>query len=242
MFRKRRFNQNFPRNTEKRRLKGEQKAIIEQKLTKKTKGFGIKLQKLENEKNKIRERFDKKISLATKTAEAKVRREVSLQLKSKMHESVKKEVEKATANTQKNLFRATQTIEATRKQMLTLRAQNVKQQDRIRNLETQLQNQTTPQLEGLLYEDKLMEALKKDFPQDKFTHTGKGGDILHEIMLEQAASGVIIYECKRVSQWNSGHVEQAFNAKIQRKADFAILVTNAAKKGSGGFFIERGVI
>jgi len=52
--------------------------------------------------------------------------------------------------------------------MSTLQQQNLKQQDRIKNLETQLQNHTTPQLEGLLYEDKLIEALQKDFPQDKY--------------------------------------------------------------------------
>ena len=32
------------------------------------------------------------------------------------------------------------------------------------------------------------------------------------------------------------------SAKVKREADFAILVTNAPKKGSGGFFVEKGVI
>ena len=228
--------------TEKKKLKAEQKNIIEQKIAEKTKSYDVKFQKLEGEKNRLKDKFDKKIAAAVKTAETRARKEINQQLKGKMQESIKKEVERATTKTQKSLFRATQTIDATRKQMGTLQAQNSKQQDRIKNLETQLKNQTTPQLEGLLYEDKLIEALQKEFPKDKFTHTGKGGDILHEVIFEKAVRGIIIYECKRVGHWNSKHAEQAFNARVQRKADYAILVTNAAKKGTSGFFIEKNVI
>lgn len=228
--------------TEKRRLKSEQKDIIEQKLSAETKKYDTKLQKLENERNKLKKGFEERISVAVKNAESKARKEINRELKSRMQDSIKKEVEKVTAKTQKNLFKATQTINATRKQMSTLQAQNLKQQNRISNLETQLKNQTTPQLEGLLYEDKLMEALKKDFPNDNFTHTGKGGDILHEVIHNKKPSGLIVYECKRVSHWQSAHAEQAYNARIQRKADYAVLVTSASKKGASGFFIEKGVI
>lgn len=228
--------------TEKKRLKAEQKNVIEQKLAEKVKKYDSQIQKIEKEKNMIKEQFEKKIANAVKSAEVKAKREINKVLKEKMQQSIKEQVEKATLKTQRNLLRATQTIEATRKQMSTLQSQNLKQQDRIKNLETQLKNQTTPQLEGLLYEDKLIEALQKDFPHDKFIHTGKGGDILHQIMLDNKTIGLIIYECKRVSHWQSAHAEQAYAAKIQRKADYAILVTNATKKGSGGFFIEKGVI
>ncbi|MDP3143511.1 MAG: DUF2130 domain-containing protein [Candidatus Omnitrophota bacterium] len=227
---------------ERKKLKAEQKTVIEQKLAEKSKKFNIQLQKLEREKNAIKDQFDKKIANAVKSAEARVRREVNSILKEKMQETIKAQVQKATMKTQEGLLRATRTIEATRKQMSTLQQQNLKQQDRISNLETQLKNQTTPQLEGLLYEDKLIEALQKDFPHDKFVHTGKGGDILHHVILQKNEAGLIVYECKRVGHWQSAHAEQAYTAKIQRKADYAVLVTNATKKGAGGFFIEKGVI
>jgi hypothetical protein len=227
---------------ERKKLKAEQKTIIEQKLAEKSKKFDIQLQRLEREKNAIKEQFDKKIVGAVKSAEARARREVNSILKEKMQETIKAQVQKATLKTQEGLLRATRTIDATRKQMSTLQQQNLKQQDRITNLETQLKNQTTPQLEGLLFEDKLIEALQKDFPHDKFVHTGKGGDILHHVVLQKNDVGLIVYECKRVGHWQSAHAEQAYTAKIQRKADYAVLVTNATKKGSGGFFIEKGVI
>lgn len=228
--------------SERKKLKIEQKVVIEQKLAEKSKKFDVQLQRLEKEKNAIKERFDKKIAGAVKLAEARARREVNSALKEKMRETIKAQVQKATMKTQEGLVRATRTIEATRKQMSTLQQQNLKQQNRIRNLETQLKNQTTPQLEGFLYEDKLIEALQKDFPHDKFVHTGKGGDILHYVILQKNEVGLIVYECKRVGHWYSAHVEQAYTAKIQRKADYAVLVTNATKKGAGGFFIEKGVI
>ena len=194
------------------------------------------------EKSKIKEQFDKKIATAVRLAEAKAKSAINKEMKNKMVESVKKQVQKANAKTQRDLFRATQTITATKKQMSTLQIQNSKQQDRIKNLEVQLRKQTTPQIEGLLYEDKLLEALQKEFPKDKFDHPGKGGDIIQNIIYNQKQYGVIVYECKRVRQWQTAHAEQAARAKLQRKADYAILVTNAGKKGSGGFFIEKGVI
>ena len=45
-----------------------------------------------------------------------------------------------------------------------------------------------------------------------------------------------------VQHYSFGHVKQASDAKQKRHADFVILVTNAMKKGTQGFFTERGVI
>jgi hypothetical protein len=227
---------------ERKKLKAEQKTVIEQKLAEKSRKFDIQLQRLEREKNNMKEQFDKKVAIAVKTAEARAKREINVAIKEKMKESIKAQVEKATLKTQEGLIKAHRTLESTRKQMSTLQQQNLKQQERIRNLETQLKNQTTPQLEGLLYEDKLIEALQKDYSHDRFVHTGKGGDILHYIVHNKEEVGLIVYECKRVGHWQSAHAEQAYNAKIQRKADYAVLVTSASKKGTGGFFIEKGVI
>jgi len=64
-------------------------------------------------------------------------------------------------------------------------------------LQNQLKKQTTPQVEGLLYEDKLLEALQNQFPDDKFQHTGKGGDIIQSIIHKNNPVGIIVYECKK---------------------------------------------
>jgi hypothetical protein len=227
---------------ERKKLKTEQKVVIEQKIAEKTKKHSLELEKIRSEKDKIKEQADKKILAAVRAAEIKTRKEINKDLKSKIDESVEKQVAKSTAKVQKDLLRKDRTIDATRKQMSTLQEQNSKQQQRITNLETQLKKETTPQIEGLLYEDNLLEALKREFPEDKFEHPGKGGDIIQFAIHNQKQCGIIVYECKKVGQWQIAHAEQAAQAKLQRKADFAILVTNASKKGGGGFFLEKGVV
>jgi hypothetical protein len=227
---------------ERKKMRTEQKTIIEQKIAEKTRKYDSQIQKMAVERNKIKERFDKKIINAVKAAERKAHKDINKEVKLKLSESVKKEVEKATSKTRKDLFRANNTIESTKKQMSTLQKNSLAQQEKISNLERQLKNQTTPQIEGLLYEDNLLEALKKEFPEDTFEHPGKSGDILHYINLEKKPVGLIAYECKRVSQWQTSHLEQTAKAKLERKADYAVLVTNTGKKGLASYLIEKGVI
>ncbi len=227
---------------ERRKLRLQQKAKVRQEVEGSIRKYSAKLKRLEAEKGRMRESFDRKVTLAVRSAEARARATIHRELKGKMMETVQKQVAKVTVQTQRNLFRAQQTIESTKKQMSSLNGQNLKQQQRIDNLEKQLKNQTTPQLEGLLYEDNMLQALRKEFPEDKFEHPGKGGDLLHFILKDGERVGVIVYECKKVLHWNSAHLEQTAQAKLQRKADYAVLVTNAQKKGSGGIFVERGVV
>jgi len=116
------------------------------------------------------------------------------------------------------------------------------QKSEIQELKNQLERQTTPQLEGLLYEEQLAKELKKCFPDDYIQHTGKGGDVLQRVMQDKQQVGLIVYECKRVKHYSTQYVKQTAKAKNERNADFAILVTNAMKKGTQGFFVERNVI
>lgn len=109
-------------------------------------------------------------------------------------------------------------------------------------LQEQLARETTPQIEGLLYEDKLTKALRDKFPFDKIKHTGKGGDILHFVMNKESHIGTIVYECKKVQHFYKSHIKQTANAKLKRDADFAILVTNATKKNYKGFGSEKGIL
>lgn len=112
----------------------------------------------------------------------------------------------------------------------------------VRELKRQMEQGTTPQIEGLLAEEKLLSELRTAYPHDRFTHTGKGGDIVHDVRLGDSSAGVIVYECKKVALFSGAHVTQARQAKDQRKADYAVLVTNARKKGRVGFFIESDVV
>lgn len=160
------------------------------------------------------------------------------QLRASSKLQLKQERERATEKVEKKYTRLKRTFKS------ILKSRDLKVsglEDRIKELEKQLQRQTTPQMEGLLYEDKLLAELRKRFPEDGFKHTGKGGDILETVMHKTEKAGLIVYECKRYRTYSKKFVKQAFDAKTKRKADFALVVTNVMKKGTHGFFVERGV-
>jgi len=117
-------------------------------------------------------------------------------------------------------------------------------QKKIALLEEQVKKGQTPQMLGLLEEKVFLAELKKAFPTDRFDHTGKGGDIVHYIYNRSHQQvGCIVYELKKVSNFDKKHIVQTQKAKTLRQADHGILVTNAKRrKAESGFFVERGVI
>ncbi|HME33412.1 MAG TPA: hypothetical protein VKG65_11715 [Terriglobales bacterium] len=86
----------------------------------------------------------------------------------------------------------------------------------------QLERGTTPQTEGLEFEDELAARLAREFPEDQVILKGKGGDVLHIVMFQRKEAGKIIYECKRTPRISGQHVRQAAAAKQVREADFAV--------------------
>lgn len=113
-----------------------------------------------------------------------------------------------------------------------------KLEERIR----QLEKGSTPQTEGLEFEDKLTARLRKEFPEDQIQHKGKGGDVLHIVLFAKKEAGTIIYECKRTPRIPVQHVRQAYLAKQSRHADFAVLVTTGTKRGFSGVVEANGVL
>ena len=106
----------------------------------------------------------------------------------------------------------------------------------------QLKKGSTPQTEGLEFEEKLAARLKREFPDDTIQHKGKEGDVLQTVNFEKKPAGVIIYECKRTPRILPQHIDQAQRAKQSREADFAVLVTTGHKKGFSGLIQMKGVL
>ncbi len=179
----------------------------------------------------IHQSEERKFDAKLKRLEKRLRSDSKLQLQ--------EDRERIVAQTEKKYLKANRSLRS------ILKAKELQlgdQQSRLQELEKQLKRQTTPQMEGLLYEDKLLAELRKRFPEDKYKHTGKGGDILQAVMRKDERAGLIVYECKRYRNYSKKFVKQAFDAMTKRKADFAIVVTNVMKKGTQGFFVERGVM
>ncbi len=173
-------------------------------------------------------------------------RQMKTELQQTMRDEIKDERQRVTERVTTRYESWNNTLRSTLQQLKTQNKEQNKELrqrgERIDELERQLIKKTTPQIEGLLYEDNLLAELQKNFPEDTFDHTGKGGDVIEHVFCKDQSAGVIVFECKRVKQFSSAHVTQALAAKGKRKGDFAILVTNAMKKGTQGFFAERGVI
>jgi hypothetical protein len=105
-----------------------------------------------------------------------------------------------------------------------------------------LKKGTTPQTDGLEFEDRLYARLRREFSADHIEHEGKGGDILHSVLIDGKAAGLILYECKRCKRIQSDHVEQATRDKRTRQADFAILVTTGTRRGYTGLAHDGPVL
>jgi hypothetical protein len=107
----------------------------------------------------------------------------------------------------------------------------------------QLEKGTTPQTDGLEFEEKLLARLKKEFDGDEIQREGKlVGDIVHTVKYEGKEAGKITYECKRTPGISGAHVQQAYLGKQACHADFAILVTTGKKKRFSGLMEMDGVL
>ncbi len=126
---------------------------------------------------------------------------------------------------------------------LAVLLQRDRQKDRrIKELEQQLKRGTTPQVEGLLYEQQLARQLRSNFHQDEVRHTGKGGDVILRIRANGRVVGTVVFECKKVQKILKAHVEQAHRAIVQREANFGVLVTSGTRARFGGFAAEGDVL
>ncbi len=133
-------------------------------------------------------------------------------------------------------------IEAERARTKRLLAGKAEEVKRLKDRIEQLKRGSTPQTEGLEFEDKLAARLRRAFPEDDIQHKGKGGDVLHIILFDKKGAGRIIYECKRTPKIQGQHVRQAHLAKQSREADFAVLVTTGHKRGFSGLAQMNGVL
>ncbi len=118
-----------------------------------------------------------------------------------------------------------------------MQARNRKLQEEMK----MLKKHTSPQEIGLADEGMLVRRLRKEFPEDRIEHAGKGGDVLQHVRLNGADAGCIVYECKHTDRIAAEHVIQTCNAKKTRQASYAILVTTGSRKGFSGLDQDSGI-
>jgi hypothetical protein len=186
----------------------------------------------------------KKAAIELKEQRARWEKRFQEKLKSEVKQGVKAGVEEERKQYQKKEIelRKTKNKMDQLKRSLELSANKHETAlNEIKRLKEQIKKGITPQIEGLLEEDKLLKKLVELFPHDKFEHPGKGGDIIQTVRDRNNEAGKIVYECKRVKHFDRKHVEQAREARNIRKADYAVLVTNAFPAKQQFYFVEKTV-
>lgn len=247
-----------------KKLKDQNKKKIMLEVKKKTSKLDLQITNLkkknEEQERKTKEKIERIIKLEhvkseklVKQKEAKITKELRISQKKEIakikkrekeltNAKIKLEITKAQSKANQRVTKLEISRDAAYKQLSSFQKRNTEQEQQIQELKKQLTKETTPQIEGLLYEDKLLKVLKQQYPKDDFKHTGKGGDIIHFVKYNNSIIGTIVYECKKVKHFQTAHIKQAAEAKLKRNADYVILVTNATKKNYGGFSIEKGVV
>ena len=111
----------------------------------------------------------------------------------------------------------------------------------VSELRDQLRKGTTPQIEGLNFEQDLMSELTDRFRADKIQRFGKKGDILQTIFYRKAVAGSILYECKRTQRFSRKYVSQTKRAMVMQSATYGVLVTTSFPTNSAGFTISEDI-
>lgn len=177
------------------------------------------LQNLQNEKQKL----------------LREKKEIKARMEKQMKRAVKEAIEKGKEKEKARADRLSKMI-----QTKTQDIQNLNK--KIKELQEQLKKGTTPQIEGLNLEEELVKELKKEFPEDKIEHHGKTGDIIHRINFKNRQIGIILYECKKTTKFNSAFIDQTKRAMALRQATYGVLVTTAFKKDTAGFWVEKDIL
>jgi hypothetical protein len=106
-------------------------------------------------------------------------------------------------------------------------AHNQKLEERVQQLQRQLQEKPAHEL-GEGAEIDLFEELRRAFPGDLITRVNKGvagADIIHKIIMNRKECGTIIYDSKNRAIWQNRYTTKLRQNQISARADYAILST-----------------
>jgi hypothetical protein len=122
--------------------------------------------------------------------------------------------------------------------------ENQKLSTKVTDLQRALENKTAEEL-GEGAEINLLEALKKEFPDDNISRIPKGApgaDICHVVILRGKECGTIIYDSKNHNQFRNEHVAKLRADQLAARADHAILSTHKFPQGTRQLHIQDGVL
>jgi hypothetical protein len=123
-------------------------------------------------------------------------------------------------------------------------AERQKLEEKLAGFQRQLQQRTADEL-GEGAEVDLFEALRAEFPDDRFTRVKKGtpgADIVHEIVHNGRTCGRIVYDAKNRDAWRNDYATKLRADQLAAKADHAILASRVFPAGAHQIHLQDGVI
>ena len=123
-------------------------------------------------------------------------------------------------------------------------ADRQKFEEKLAAMQRQLQQKTAAEL-GEGAEVDLFEALRAEFPEDRFNRVKKGAqgaDIVHEVIHNGRICGRIVYDAKNRGAWQNAHATKLRADQLAAKADYAILSSRAFPAGAQQVHLQDGVI
>lgn len=210
-------------------------------------------EKLVKEKEEIKKNFQiqfekQKIELIKKAQEeAKKLLSKDIEKLNKEKKEIEKKGKEEILKAQKEFLEKGKEYEKKRTDKLTeslkLKTEDWKKaMEQIKELKEQLKKGTTPQIEGLNFEEELVKELKLRFPIDKIERHGHMGDILHYVIFKNKEVGLIVYECKKTQSFQKNYVKQIKEDVAKRNASYGVLVTMASEKGKAGFWVDNDIL
>ncbi len=214
---------------------------LRQKLTaefEKKQAETVRLAKEEAQEQSARAREALQVKIDAQSKELKEARKQEMTLL-RAKEELQRQAEKAALEARRTLDQERDKIRKEAQQVVIEQhqlsdADKNKQLDALRRQIEELKRkaeQGSQQLQGDVQELELEKALREHFPRDviKPVQTGaKGADIVQRVMDDDGkVCGTILWESKRVKNWNDGFIDKLLRDKSDAKADLAVIVTDA---------------
>jgi hypothetical protein len=99
---------------------------------------------------------------------------------------------------------------------------------------------------GDLNEIDTVEKLLQAFPTDRIEKKGRGGDVLHTVLVKaggiERRAGLILYECKDTSRWSNTFIAQIKRDGQTHKTCYLVLVTKAFPRSERWICVRDGVV
>ena len=122
--------------------------------------------------------------------------------------------------------------------------EKLKLSEKVESLQRSLEKKTADEL-GEGAHINLLDALKAEFEEDRIERVGRGlpgADILHTVMHNGKACGIIIYDSKNHDAWRNDFVTKLRTDQMAAKAEHAVLATRKFPAGEHQLHMQEGVI